>query len=148
MTLSINNLPVIIWDWLTSPEKRNKVAPDNVWSAINRPSGRTGIGAKNHCAHGINSITSETILDWQPFDYYTTESIRDITTKSPSDAIQTTQLIPISNGQRTKVIQTFQLLREVSEDILEQIAQGASAGIMQFYKAMNDMVTAELAGKV
>jgi hypothetical protein len=37
-----------------------------------RPGGRTGTGARNHCAHGKN-VVLETILDWQPFEYYTTD---------------------------------------------------------------------------
>lgn len=60
-----------LWDWINDPEKRTQwfILP---WSAWTRPGGRTGAGAVNHCYHGIGD-TLETILDWQPFDYYTSE---------------------------------------------------------------------------
>ena len=35
--------------------------------------GRTGAGAQNHCAHG-KDVFVETILDWHPFEYYTTDA--------------------------------------------------------------------------
>jgi len=43
------------------------------WTARQRVKGRTGSGAVNHCNHGIAGETLETILDWRPFDYYTSE---------------------------------------------------------------------------
>lgn len=45
-----------------------------MWSAGGRSGGRTGVGASNHCAHG-DRVSVETILDWRPFDYFTTETI-------------------------------------------------------------------------
>jgi hypothetical protein len=39
----------------------------------NRPQGRSGIGSSNHCAHG-KSISTEVIVDWHPFEYYTAHS--------------------------------------------------------------------------
>ena len=73
LTFQFDAPPVTIWEWMTDPEKRTKVDPDNVWSAVTREKGRTGIGAKNHCVHGNNEVSGETVLDWQPFDYYTVE---------------------------------------------------------------------------
>lgn len=63
--------PTALWDWVHEPEKRTQwfILP---WSAKTRPGGRTGTGAVNHCYHGIGD-TLETILDWHPFDYYTSE---------------------------------------------------------------------------
>jgi hypothetical protein len=60
-----------LWDWINDPEKRTQWFILK-WSARTRPSGRTGSGAVNHCSHGIGD-TLETILDWRPFDYYTSE---------------------------------------------------------------------------
>jgi hypothetical protein len=34
--------------------------------------GRRGTGTRNHCVHG-RDVVLEDILDWRPFDYYTTE---------------------------------------------------------------------------
>ena len=44
------------------------------WSAIARPNGRNGIGAKNHCAHG-KGLTEKFVLDWRPFEYATCQSV-------------------------------------------------------------------------
>lgn len=61
------------WEWLNEPDKRTQWYILK-WSARSRPSGRTGKGAVNHCYHGIGD-TLETILDWRPFEYYTSEYV-------------------------------------------------------------------------
>lgn len=63
--------PTALWEWINDPEKRTQWFILH-WSARTRPSGRTGSGAVNHCYHGIGD-TLETILDWRPFEYYTSE---------------------------------------------------------------------------
>ena len=62
-----------LWEWLNEPDKRTQWYILK-WSARSRPSGRTGKGAVNHCYHGIGD-TLETILDWRPFEYYTSEYV-------------------------------------------------------------------------
>jgi hypothetical protein len=64
--------PAVLWDWLNDPNRRPSWMPDTHWSSAERPGGRTGPGARNHCAHGKNEVQVETILDWKPFDYFTT----------------------------------------------------------------------------
>lgn len=64
--------PPALWDWLTAAEKRSRWMPGRTWKALDRPGGRTAAGARNHCAHGYGlGYTLETILDWRPFDYFT-----------------------------------------------------------------------------
>jgi len=60
-----------LWNWINDPDKRTQwyALP---WTAQTRPGGRTGSGAVNHCYHGIGD-TLETILDWRPFEYFTSE---------------------------------------------------------------------------
>lgn len=66
--------PAVAWDWLQDPVKRNLWTGGHVhWSVGDRPQGRRGKGASNHCAHG-KSLSTEVILDWRPFEYSTTES--------------------------------------------------------------------------
>ena len=65
--------PHAAWEWFQNPEKRNLVMPTVHWSMGERPLGRSGIGASNHCAHG-GGVSTEVILDWHPFEYSTTES--------------------------------------------------------------------------
>jgi hypothetical protein len=86
----------VVWDWVTDPRKRTLVSPETHWKTENRPGGRTKVGASNHCAHGKES-SLETILDWRPFEYYTSEY-----TQSNSKMIitTTTRFEPIANGTR------------------------------------------------
>lgn len=67
--------PHIVWDWLTDVERRSQAMGKNGhWISITRPYGRSGVGAKNHCAHG-RGLSKETILDWRPFEYVTCHSL-------------------------------------------------------------------------
>ncbi len=61
-------LPVL-WEWLNDPHKRTRWMRFRRWTAALRPGGRTGIGAQNHCAHGLGTIV-ETIRDWRPYEYF------------------------------------------------------------------------------
>ncbi len=61
-----------LWNWINEPDKRTQWYILK-WSARARPNGRTGSGAVNHCNHGIAGDSLETILDWRPFEYYTSE---------------------------------------------------------------------------
>jgi uncharacterized protein YndB with AHSA1/START domain len=66
--------PAVTWEWIHNPEKRNLWNGGHVtWSAGDRPQGRPGIGSSNHCAHG-ESISTEVMVDWHPFGYYTAHS--------------------------------------------------------------------------
>lgn len=58
----------LVWDWLHDPHKRALWFEGSAWSAKERPQGRTGAKAQNHCA---NSGFVEHVLDWRPFEYYT-----------------------------------------------------------------------------
>ena len=67
--------PSVTWEWLHNPEKRNLWNGGHVtWSTGDRPRGRPGISSSNHCAHG-ESISTEVMVDWHPFEYYTTNSL-------------------------------------------------------------------------
>jgi len=69
--------PSVTWEWIHNPEKRNIWNGGHVtWSAGDRPRGRPGIGSNNHCAHG-NSVSTEVVVDWHPFEYYTTHSFEN-----------------------------------------------------------------------
>ena len=63
--------PSTLWAWINEPEKRSQWYSLR-WIALVRTGGRTGRGAVNHCRHGLGE-TIETIVDWRPFDYFTSE---------------------------------------------------------------------------
>lgn len=93
--------PPIVWHWFTDLEKKTLLGGGKtIFTARSRPGGRNGPGASNHCAHGKNLKGSlvETVLDWQPFDYYTTETV-----EGKSNMRQTHKLEPIQDGEGTRL---------------------------------------------
>ncbi|HAV76496.1 MAG TPA: hypothetical protein DCX53_03985 [Anaerolineae bacterium] len=67
----------VTWEWFQNPAKRNITMGGMVhWYAGDRPKGRLGRGASNHCDHG-KSVSTETVLDWKPFEYSTIESLEN-----------------------------------------------------------------------
>jgi uncharacterized protein YndB with AHSA1/START domain len=69
--------PAVTWEWLQDPDKRNIWNGGHIhWSSGERPNGRGGVGASNHCAHG-NAVSTEVTVDWHPFEYLTTESFEN-----------------------------------------------------------------------
>ena len=85
--------PPVVWDWLNDVGKRNIwAAGAGHFSAGDRPGGRMGAGARNHCAHG-KGVSTETVLDWRPFDYFTME-----TREGDMLQLETYWLEPLPNG--------------------------------------------------
>src|SRR6266542_1205843 len=69
--------PAVTWDWIQDPVKRNQWTGAHVhWSMGERPQGRRGKGASNHCAHG-KTLSTEVILDWRPFEYSMADSFEN-----------------------------------------------------------------------
>ncbi len=92
--------PQVLWDWLNDPQKRTRWNRLRTWSAVLRPGGRTGVGAKNHCAHGMGTLV-ETIMDWRPYRYFTVQAKQD----SLGIAIQQTfELEPLPDGEGTRLL--------------------------------------------
>ena len=73
-TVDFPTPPPLTWEWLQDPKRRNIWSGGAVhWYSGDRPKGRAGTGASNHCAHG-KSVTTEVTRDWRPFEYSTVES--------------------------------------------------------------------------
>ena len=109
ITFQFSQPPPIVWDWLTDPRKRNLYSPSVTWSAASRARGRTGKGARNHCAHGKDEISVETILDWRPFNYYTLDNIAHAGRESWIDFVSTYSLEALPEGQGTRVHSTMKV---------------------------------------
>jgi hypothetical protein len=65
--------PPVTWEWLQDPNRRNLWNSDVHWYRGDRPKGRAGSGASNHCAHG-KMVSTEVTVDWRPFEYATMDS--------------------------------------------------------------------------
>lgn len=65
--------PTVLWEWIADPRQRTRWSVASRWNVGLRPFGRLGKGATNHCVH---SKVTETILDYRPFDYYTSSMNR------------------------------------------------------------------------
>ena len=65
--------PPVTWEWLQDPGRRNVWGGGVHWTSGDRPKGRAGAGASNHCAHG-KTVSTEVTVDWRPFDYSTIDS--------------------------------------------------------------------------
>jgi hypothetical protein len=60
--------PPQLWEWLNDPKKRTLWSLGSDWKEQSRPNRSTRKGATNHC---VNSNIIEKILDYRPFQYYT-----------------------------------------------------------------------------
>jgi len=82
-----------LWEFMTSLERRNEWEVNADWQEVERTRGRTAQGATNHCAR---SGFLEELMDWRPFDYWTTElrwrAVRFRVTGELSDAGESTQV--------------------------------------------------------
>jgi Protein of unknown function (DUF2652) len=67
--------PPILWEWSNEPKKRTLWALGSDWREGSRPNPGTRKGATNHC---VNSKVMESILDFRPFQYYTSSMVRGI----------------------------------------------------------------------
>lgn len=75
-TVSFPTPPPLTWEWLQDPARRNIWGGGVHWYSGDRPKGRTGAGASNHCAHG-KSVSTEVTVDWRPFEYSTIDSFEN-----------------------------------------------------------------------
>jgi hypothetical protein len=91
--------PPLTWEWLQDPGRRNLWNPAVHWSEGDRPGGRAGSGASNHCAHG-KTLSTEVTLDWRPFEYATLESY----VEGKKRFTETARLEPLPDGG-TRVIE-------------------------------------------
>ena len=84
--------PALLWEWINDPKQRSRWSLESDWNIGFRPMGRIGKGATNHC---VNSKVMEKILDYRPFDYYTSSMSRGI-----FSMMLTSEFKEISSGTR------------------------------------------------
>lgn len=111
----------IVWEWLNDPHKRALWEHTDV--KAEKHNGRRGLGARNHCLHGKQAATIQTMVDWKPFDYFTYEQ-QDSDVPKP-ELLITHQLMAIPGGThlevRVHVLKTMPnvLLRMMTASVLK-----------------------------
>jgi hypothetical protein len=98
----------IVWDWVMDIQKRNQAMSGmGHWNVVSRNQGRTGVGAANHCSHGNRKgASTETILDWRPFEYATAETV-----DGKVMFHDMTSFTSLDDGRRTRVEARLKLLK-------------------------------------
>jgi len=124
--------PVVVWEWLNDPRRRNQVDPSVTWS-----------GATNHCAHGKNALACETILDWRPFEYVTTLTTNDKLPYKLMDMTLTFILEPIDDGRKTRGVWYIRLER-VPGFVARRMSKGMAKQYRENYLVpLNQMIIVE-----
>jgi hypothetical protein len=128
--------PVVVWQWMNDIDKRRKYETFDEIRPVFKPGGRTGVGARNHCAHG-KDVLVETILDWRPFEYFTVEYPR---------ILMTHHLEPKPHG--TLINMYCKLKLPLPSWLTAQLAKFISkqVGIIQIFETMVRMIEEEEAG--
>ena len=91
--------PSILWEYLTKPEYRVILLGASKLELRNLAQGRTGVNSVFYCYHG-NMETPQLILDWSPFEQFTTDDSNPFGTTSTI----TYKLEPTPNGTRSIVL--------------------------------------------
>jgi uncharacterized protein YndB with AHSA1/START domain len=99
VAITVPAAPAVVWDWLNDPKLRSRWAglpyqyPDAVGA-------RRGVGTVAHCTHGDKIESVHTILDWQPYEYFTEEIARP--RDGQPQALNTVDLEPTEGGTRVR----------------------------------------------
>ena len=89
-----------LWDMFTDLETRGVFMQSDRQYLTDRKSGRTGPGTVYHCEHG-NRTSRQTILDWEPFEQYTSQE----TGLFPKTYDRTTyQFHPVPGGTQLRIL--------------------------------------------
>ena len=96
-SIEIAARPMVIWEWLNNPHLRTRWMRTRTWTELQRPGGRLGVGAQNHCEHALGNII-ETVMDWHPYQYFTS-----MTEEGKLQLLNTFELSPSPDLESTKV---------------------------------------------
>ena len=88
--------PSILWEYLTKPEYRAILLAASKMDLRNQVQGRTAVDSAFYCYHG-DMETRELILDWSPFEQFTTDDTNPFGTTTTI----TNKLEPTPNGTRS-----------------------------------------------
>ena len=95
--------PEIMWDYLSRPEFRAVLTQANSQVVHNRQDGRVGSGTVFECFHGNGKPTTQTVLEWHPFELIVTQD----TTPIPGLMTLSQTELSTTAGGGTLVAQSF-----------------------------------------
>lgn len=140
MSVDFPTPPAVTWEWVQDPVKRNLWSGGHVhWSMGDRPQGRAGAGASNHCAHG-KSVSTEVTLDWRPFEYSTVDSYEN----GKRTFSETFHFEPLPNGG-TRVTDVMKVYLPLPRFLRQIMARMVILGQMHYDQALRQ--AAQLAGE-
>ncbi|MEW6404278.1 MAG: DUF2652 domain-containing protein [Chloroflexota bacterium] len=131
-------LPVT-WEWLQDPGRRNRWSDGVHWSIGDRPDGRAGSGASNHCAHG-KQVSTDVTLDWRPFEYSTIDSYENGKVRFR----ETMRLEPLPNGG-TRLHDYCQVYMPLPRSLRKIVARALMINHFKYDQALRQ--AAQLAGE-
>jgi uncharacterized protein YndB with AHSA1/START domain len=88
--------PQVAWEFLTAPGRRVAWSTGVTEVIVDAPGNRRAVGSTNHCMHGKDAVIEE-VLDWRPFDYFTTRSTMN-TPAGPVKFMTTFEFEPTAAG--------------------------------------------------
>lgn len=85
----------VVWDMLADPEYRSPFLNAVKQNILHRQHGRIAPGSAFQCFHGDGRVTTQTVLEWRPFEQMTTE---DSTPVPKTTVLTQFRLTPTVNG--------------------------------------------------
>ena len=85
----------VVWDMLSDPKYRSPFMDAVKQNVLHRQHGRIVPGSAFQCFHGDGRITTQTVLEWRPFEQMTTE---DTTPVPKTTVLIQFRLKPTENG--------------------------------------------------
>ena len=135
--------PAVTWEWLQDPIKRNLSGDGHTrWYVGDRPQGRAGKGASNHCAHS-KGVSTQVTLDWRPFEYSTHESF-DNGKKAFAETIRL-ELLPDGGTRLHDVMQLPLPLPQMLRRIVARFMMLKIMKYDQYMKKVSQMAGEEFA---
>ncbi|HLE13220.1 MAG TPA: DUF2652 domain-containing protein [Anaerolineales bacterium] len=133
----------LLWDYITKPEYR-AIFMEAIGQKLDRDeNARIGQGSVYYCAHE-NRVSEHTILDWQPFEQYTTRE----TLPLPGGAFvySTYRLTPIEAGTRLTVsnshVHGLPLVRGIGNFLMGRMLPGM---VQRGIRALQQRIQEDLA---
>jgi hypothetical protein len=95
--------PAAVWGCLLMPEYRNTMNKSSKTGFAALKAGRVSVGSEFHCFHG-ERLTRQTVIDWHPFDYYTSEDLSNMMGIKGITFRYTVHLVPEGENTMIKMV--------------------------------------------